>query len=197
LVDLARDRDVRVEWASNERVALETAVGVSIAGRRALVCTKSVGMSIMLDPLMVLNRTSVHGGLVIVPGDDPGGYGSQNDQDTRPLATLPRCTDRRLNRARGRAVNSRVGRTHRPWHPAGSGVRGSRRHIPRHFGGAASAPATPALGRVLTAPTASQIEEAPRRASSGPVGEHGDAADGHSDPKERRVDLSPDEVHHS
>lgn len=88
LIVLARDRDIRVEWASNERVALETGIGVSIAGHRALVCTKSVGMNVMLDPLMVLNLTPVHGGLVIVLGDDPGGYGSQNDQDTRPLATL-------------------------------------------------------------------------------------------------------------
>ena len=88
LIGRSRDHDLRVEWASNERVALETAIGVSIAGHRALVCTKSVGMNVMLDPLMVLNLTPVHGGLVIVLGDDPGGYGSQNDQDTRPLATL-------------------------------------------------------------------------------------------------------------
>src|SRR4051812_13763759 len=88
LIGLAPDRAIRVEWASNERVALETGIGVSIAGHRALVCTKSVGMNVMLDPLMVLNLTPVHGGLVIILGDDPGGYGSQNDQDTRPLATL-------------------------------------------------------------------------------------------------------------
>ncbi|MGE3819254.1 MAG: thiamine pyrophosphate-dependent enzyme [Isosphaeraceae bacterium] len=86
LIDQAGDHDVQVEWASNERVALETAIGVSIAGRRALVCAKSVGVNVMIDPLMVLNLTPVHGGLVIVLGDDPGGYGSQNDQDTRPLA---------------------------------------------------------------------------------------------------------------
>ena len=67
---------------------MEIAIGASIAGRRALVCTKSVGMNVMLDPLMVLNLTPVHGGLVILLGDDPGGYGSQNDQDTRPLAPL-------------------------------------------------------------------------------------------------------------
>src|SRR5262245_24837206 len=67
---------------------MEIGIGVSIAGRRALVCTKSVGMNVMLDPLMALNLTPVHGGLVIVLGDDPGGYGSQNDQDTRPLAPL-------------------------------------------------------------------------------------------------------------
>jgi indolepyruvate ferredoxin oxidoreductase alpha subunit len=67
---------------------MEIGTGVSMAGRRALVCTKSVGMNAMLDPLMVLNLTPVHGGLVIRLGDDPGGYGSQNDQDTRPLATM-------------------------------------------------------------------------------------------------------------
>ena len=88
MIGLAGDRGIRVEWASNERVALETGIGVSIAGHRALVCTKSVGMNVMLDPLMVLNLTPVHGGIVIILGDDPGGYGSQNDQDTRPLATM-------------------------------------------------------------------------------------------------------------
>ena len=64
------------------------AIGASIAGRRALVATKSVGLNVMLDPLMALNLTPVHGGLVILLGDDPGGYGSQNDQDTRSLALL-------------------------------------------------------------------------------------------------------------
>jgi indolepyruvate ferredoxin oxidoreductase alpha subunit len=88
LIGLAGAHGLQVEWASNERVALETGIGVSIAGRRALVCTKSVGMNVMLDPLMALNLTPTHGGLVIVLGDDPGGYGSQNDQDTRPLAPL-------------------------------------------------------------------------------------------------------------
>jgi indolepyruvate ferredoxin oxidoreductase alpha subunit len=88
LIRLSAGDDLLVEWASNERVALEAGIGVSIAGRRALVCTKSVGMNVMLDPLMALNLTPIHGGLVIVLGDDPGGYGSQNDQDTRLLAPL-------------------------------------------------------------------------------------------------------------
>src|SRR4051812_1779512 len=88
LAGLADRHGLYVEWSSNEKVALELGIGASIAGRRALVCTKSVGMNAMLDPLMVLNLTPVHGGIVILLGDDPGGYGSQNDQDTRPLATL-------------------------------------------------------------------------------------------------------------
>ena len=86
LISLANKHNIYVEWSSNERVALEMGIGTSIAGRRALVCTKSVGFNVMIDPLMALNLTPVHGGLVILLGDDPGGYGSQNDQDSRPLA---------------------------------------------------------------------------------------------------------------
>ena len=88
LIELAGPNGLHVEWSSNEKVAMEIGIGVSIAGRRALVCTKSVGMNAMVDPLMVLNLTPVHGGLVILLGDDPGGYGSQNDQDTRPIASM-------------------------------------------------------------------------------------------------------------
>ena len=85
LIELAKDHNFYVEWSSNERVALEMGIGASIAGRRTLVCTKSVGLNVMIDPLMVLNLTPVNGGLVILLGDDPGGYGSQNDQDSRFL----------------------------------------------------------------------------------------------------------------
>jgi len=88
LIDLAKKFDFYVEWSSNEKVAMEMGMGASIAGRRALVCVKSVGMNAMIDPLMALNLTPVNGGLVILLGDDPGGYGSQNDQDSRPLTTF-------------------------------------------------------------------------------------------------------------
>jgi indolepyruvate ferredoxin oxidoreductase alpha subunit len=88
LATLAEGHGLHVEWSSNEKVAMEIGIGVSIAGRRALVGTKSVGMNVMIDPLMALNLTPVHGGLVILLGDDPGGYGSQNDQDTRPIASM-------------------------------------------------------------------------------------------------------------
>ncbi len=86
LVGLAKKNKFYVEWSSNEKVAIELGIGASMAGRRALVCTKSVGLNVMIDPLMALNLTQVNGGLVILLGDDPGGYGSQNDQDSRPLA---------------------------------------------------------------------------------------------------------------
>jgi indolepyruvate ferredoxin oxidoreductase, alpha subunit len=88
LIEQGGPLGVHVEWSSNEKVAMEIGIGASIAGRRALVATKSVGMNVMLDPLMALNLTPVHGGLVILLGDDPGGYGSQNDQDSRPLAPM-------------------------------------------------------------------------------------------------------------
>ena len=88
LIGLAKKHSFYVEWSSNEKVAMEMGIGASIAGRRALVCTKSVGLNAMIDPLMALNLTPINGGLVILLGDDPGAYGSQNDQDSRPLADL-------------------------------------------------------------------------------------------------------------
>jgi len=87
LIGWAKKTDLYVEWSSNEKVAMEMGIGASMAGRRALVCTKSVGLNVMIDPLMVLNLTPVNGGLVILLGDDPGGYGSQNDQDSRILVS--------------------------------------------------------------------------------------------------------------
>jgi len=88
LIELAGDGELYIEWSSNEKVAIEMGIGASIAGCRALVCTKSVGMNLMVDPLMALNLTPLKGGLVILLGDDPGAYGSQNDQDTRQLTLM-------------------------------------------------------------------------------------------------------------
>ena len=91
LVELMRGGEgagCHLEWSANERVALEVAIGACLGGRRSLVCTKSVGMNVMVDPLMALNLTPLSAGMVIILGDDPGAYGSQNDQDTRALADL-------------------------------------------------------------------------------------------------------------
>ena len=91
LVELLRSgagAGCHLEWSANERVALEVAIGACLGGRRSLVCTKSVGMNVMVDPLMALNLTPLSAGMVIILGDDPGAYGSQNDQDTRALADL-------------------------------------------------------------------------------------------------------------
>ncbi|MBK37067.1 MAG: hypothetical protein CME26_16255 [Gemmatimonadetes bacterium] len=83
---MSKDHDHHTEWCVNERIALDIGAGSSQGGKRALVCLKSVGMNVALDTLMVLNMTGTHAGLVILMGDDPGAWGSQNEQDTRPIA---------------------------------------------------------------------------------------------------------------
>jgi indolepyruvate ferredoxin oxidoreductase alpha subunit len=76
---------MRIEWASNERTAFDAAFGYSLAEARSLVCFKSVGLNVAFDSLMVSNLAGGDGGFVILTGDDPGGWGSQNEQDSRPL----------------------------------------------------------------------------------------------------------------
>ena len=85
IVGLANPERVRVEWTSNEKIALEMAFGASVVGMRSLLCVKSVGLNIALDPLMVINLSGCNAGLVILAGDDPGSWGSQNEQDSRAL----------------------------------------------------------------------------------------------------------------
>lgn len=84
LLHLATD-DLHVEWAVNEKSAFDAAFGASLAGVRSLLCLKSVGLNVALDSLMVSNLAGGHGGFVILVGDDPGGWGSQNEEDSRPL----------------------------------------------------------------------------------------------------------------
>ncbi|MDR3193443.1 MAG: 4Fe-4S binding protein [Treponema sp.] len=79
--------DVHVEWSVNEKSALEVAAGAAIAGGRALVTMKQVGLNVASDPLMSLNYVGVKGGLVIVVADDPGPISSQTEQDTRRFGT--------------------------------------------------------------------------------------------------------------
>ena len=88
LMTITTPEEVRIQWSANEKVAFETAVGASLAGQRALVCMKSVGLNVALDPLMTANLTGVRGGLVIIVGDDPGAWASQNEQDSRYLAAF-------------------------------------------------------------------------------------------------------------
>jgi indolepyruvate ferredoxin oxidoreductase, alpha subunit len=76
---------LQIEWASNEKSAFDAALGLSLAGRRSLVCLKNVGLNVALDSLMVANLAGGPGGLVVLVGDDPGGWGSQNEEDSRPL----------------------------------------------------------------------------------------------------------------
>jgi indolepyruvate ferredoxin oxidoreductase alpha subunit len=78
--------EIYAEWAPNEKVALEAAIGASIAGARAIVCMKHVGVNVAADPLMTLSYTGVRGGVVLVTADDPELYSSQNEQDNRNYA---------------------------------------------------------------------------------------------------------------
>ena len=83
---LATYKEVYTEWAPNEKVALEVAIGGSIAGVRTLACMKHVGLNVASDPLYTFSYTGVNGGCVIVVADDPGLASSQNEQDTRMIA---------------------------------------------------------------------------------------------------------------
>ncbi|NLV48450.1 MAG: indolepyruvate ferredoxin oxidoreductase subunit alpha [Clostridiaceae bacterium] len=77
---------IACEWAPNEKVGLEVAVGASLAGARAMSCMKHVGLNVAADPLFTSSYTGVNGGLVVVVADDPGMHSSQNEQDSRHYA---------------------------------------------------------------------------------------------------------------
>jgi indolepyruvate ferredoxin oxidoreductase, alpha subunit len=74
------------EWASNEKVGFEVALGASFAGARAMTCMKHVGLNVAADPLFTSVYTGVRAGLVFVVADDPGMHSSQNEQDSRNYA---------------------------------------------------------------------------------------------------------------
>jgi len=74
---------IYTEWSSNEKVALETAVGAAYSGAKALVTMKQVGLNVASDPLMSLTYIGVKGALVLLVADDPGPHSSQTEQDTR------------------------------------------------------------------------------------------------------------------
>jgi indolepyruvate ferredoxin oxidoreductase alpha subunit len=73
-------------WSANEKVAYEEALGMSFAGRRALVAMKHVGLNVAADPFMNSALTGAHGGVVLAVADDPGMHSSQNEQDSRYYA---------------------------------------------------------------------------------------------------------------
>lgn len=75
--------EMYAEWSPNEKVALEVGGGAAIAGGRAMVAMKHVGVNVAADPLFTLAYTGVNGGLLLVAADDPGMHSSQNEQDSR------------------------------------------------------------------------------------------------------------------
>ena len=81
--EAARFKEIYCEWAPNEKVALESAFGACLAGRRAFCGMKHVGLNVAADPLYTMSYTGVNAGLVIGVADDPGMHSSQNEQDSR------------------------------------------------------------------------------------------------------------------
>ena len=75
--------DIYCEWAPNEKVAMESAFGASLAGRRSFCAQKHVGLNVAADPLYTMSYTGVNAGFVVVVADDPGMHSSQNEQDSR------------------------------------------------------------------------------------------------------------------
>lgn len=87
LENMAQYSDVLTpEWAPNEKVALETVIGASLAGARTIAAMKHVGVNVAADPLLTIGYTGITGGLVLVSADDPGCHSSQNEQDNRYFA---------------------------------------------------------------------------------------------------------------
>lgn len=92
---LAQLPGVYAEWSTNEKVALDTAIGAAYAGRRALAAMKHVGLNVAADSLFYASMTGAEAGLVIVSADDPSMHSSQNEQDNRQYAKFARipCLD--------------------------------------------------------------------------------------------------------
>lgn len=86
LENVANYKEIYSQWSPNEKVALEVAIGGSIAGARTLAAMKHVGINVAADPLFTFGYLGVNGGCIIVSADDPGMHSSQNEQDNRYYA---------------------------------------------------------------------------------------------------------------
>ena len=83
--NIANYREIYSEWAPNEKVAVEVALGAAVSGARSMACMKHVGLNVAADPFFTATYTGVNAGMVVVVADDPGMHSSQNEQDTRLL----------------------------------------------------------------------------------------------------------------
>ena len=79
----ARERNIHSRWSTNEKTAMEAALGMSFAGKRSLVCMKHVGMNVCADAFVNSGMTGINGGVVVLAADDPSMHSSQNEQDSR------------------------------------------------------------------------------------------------------------------
>ena len=83
MAPITAEQNIHSRWASNEKTAMEAALGMSFVGKRALVCMKHVGMNVAADCFINSAVTGVKGGLIVVAADDPSMHSSQNEQDSR------------------------------------------------------------------------------------------------------------------
>jgi indolepyruvate ferredoxin oxidoreductase alpha subunit len=79
----ARENKICSSWSANEKTAMEEALGMSYAGKRAMVCMKHVGLNVAADPFINSAITGANGGIIVVAADDPSMHSSQNEQDSR------------------------------------------------------------------------------------------------------------------
>ncbi len=79
----AAEQNIHRQWSANEKTAMEAAIGMSYAGKRAMVCFKHVGLNVAADAFINASITGVNGGLIVVSADDPSMHSSQNEQDSR------------------------------------------------------------------------------------------------------------------
>lgn len=89
--EIAKYDEVYAEWAPNEKVAMEVALGASIGGARSFCAMKHVGLNVAADPLYTAGYTGVTAGMVVAVADDPGMHSSQNEQDSRHHAIASKC----------------------------------------------------------------------------------------------------------
>ena len=80
---VAKERGIHCRWSTNEKTAMEAALGMSYAGKRALCCMKHVGLNVAADCFMNAAMSGVNGGMIIITADDPSMHSSQNEQDNR------------------------------------------------------------------------------------------------------------------
>lgn len=88
LENVAKYKEIYAEWAPNEKVAMESAAGASMAGARSMASMKHVGVNVAADPMMTFATMRVNGGAVLVTADEPGMFSSQNEQDNRNFAKM-------------------------------------------------------------------------------------------------------------
>ena len=83
MAPVTAEQHIHSRWCTNEKTAMEAALGMSFAGKRSLVCMKHVGMNVAADCFINSSITGVNGGMIVVAADDPSMHSSQNEQDSR------------------------------------------------------------------------------------------------------------------